>query len=139
MPGLCPDERTLQSLLLGAGSMGLVFLAEDERRRRAVALKVLHPRLAEKPEARARFLREARAMAAIAHEHIVPVYHVEETGATPFLAMPVLSGLPLSAWLQRHPRPPLARVLRWGREIASGLAAAHGHGLIHRDVKPSNL
>jgi hypothetical protein len=125
--------------LLGAGSMGLVFQAEDERLGRAVALKVLHPRLAAKPEARARFLLEARAMAAITHDHIVPVYHVEEAGATPFLAMPLLSGLPLSAWLKRHPRPGLATVLRWGREIASGLAAAHVHGLIHRDVKPSNL
>jgi tRNA A-37 threonylcarbamoyl transferase component Bud32 len=124
---------------LGAGGMGLVFLAEDERLRRSVALKVLDPRLAEKPEARTRFLREARAMAAITHEHIVSVYHVEETGTIPFLAMPVLSGLPLSAWLKRNPRPPLAKVLRWGREIASGLAAAHEHGLIHRDVKPSNL
>src|SRR5260370_32292775 len=79
--------------LLGAGAMGLVFLAEDERLRRTVALKVLHPRLAQKPEARARFLREARAMAAITHEHIVSVYHVEGTGATPFLAMPVPSRL----------------------------------------------
>jgi hypothetical protein len=104
-----------------------------------VALKVLHPRLAEHPDARTRFLREARAMAAISHEHIVSVYHVEETGATPFLAMPLLSGLPLSAWLKRHPRPHLARVLGWARQIASGLAAAHEHGLIHRDVKPSNL
>jgi serine/threonine protein kinase len=125
--------------LLGAGAMGLVFLAEDERLRRSVALKVLHPRLAEKPEARTRFLREARAMAVISHENIVSVHHVEETATTPFLVMPLLSGLPLSTWLKRHPRPPLATVLRWGRQIASGLAAAHEHGLIHRDVKPSNL
>ncbi len=99
--------------LLGAGAMGLVFLAEDERLRRSVALKVLHPRLAEKPEARTRFLREARAMAAIAHENIVSVHHVEETGTTPFLVMPLLSGLPLSTWLKQNPRPPLATVLRW--------------------------
>ncbi|HVS36075.1 MAG TPA: serine/threonine-protein kinase [Gemmataceae bacterium] len=125
--------------LLGAGAMGLVLLAEDERLRRAVALKVLHPRLADRPEAQARFLREARAMAAMAHEHIVPVYYVEETGAVPFLVMPVLSGLPLSDWLKRRPRPPLATVLRWAREIAEGLATAHERGLIHRDVKPSNL
>jgi serine/threonine protein kinase len=125
--------------LLGSGGMGLVFLAEDESLRRPVALKVLHPRLAQKPEARARFLREARAMAAITHDHIVSVYHVDEAGDTPFLAMPVLAGLPLSAWLKQNPPPPLARVLRWGREIASGLAAAHERGLVHRDVKPANL
>ncbi len=125
--------------LLGAGAMGLVYEALDERLRRPVALKLLRPRFAQKPEARARFLREGRAMAAIAHDHIVSVYHVEEAGAAPFLAMPLLEGRPLSAWLKDHPRPPLATVLRWGREIASGLAAAHERGLIHRDVKPSNL
>jgi serine/threonine protein kinase len=125
--------------VLGEGGMGVVFLAEDERLRRTVALKVLHPRLAQKPDARIRFLREARAMASITHEHIVPVYHVEEAGATPFLAMPLLEGHSLNIWLKRHPRPALATILRWGREIASGLAAAHERGLIHRDVKPSNL
>jgi serine/threonine protein kinase len=125
--------------LLGTGAMGVVFLAEDERLRRTVALKVLHPRLLQKPDARARFLREARAMAAISHEHIVSVYEVEERGVTPFLAMPVLKGMPLSAWLRQHQRPSLATIIRWGREIASGLAAAHDRGLIHRDVKPSNL
>jgi serine/threonine protein kinase len=125
--------------LLGAGAMGLVFLAEDERLRRPVALKVLHPRLAEKPDARTRFLREARAMAAIRHDHIVSVYDVNETSEIPFLAMPVLEGLPLGMWLKRHPRPPLTTILRWGREIASGLAAAHERGLVHRDIKPGNL
>src|SRR5262245_35400625 len=125
--------------LLGAGAMGLVFQAVDERLRRPVALKLLRPRLAQKPDARARFLREGRAMAAITHDHIVPVYHVEEAGTAPFLAMPLLEGRPLSAWLKDNPRPSLATVLRWGREIASGLAAAHERGLIHRDVKPGNL
>jgi serine/threonine protein kinase/WD40 repeat protein len=125
--------------LLGAGAMGLVFQAVDERLRRPVALKLLRPRFAQKPEARVRFLREGRAMAAIAHDHIVSVYHVDEAGTEPFLAMPLLEGQPLNAWLKNNPRPALTTVLRWGREIASGLAAAHERGLTHRDIKPGNL
>jgi serine/threonine protein kinase len=89
--------------LLGAGSMGLVFLAEDERLRRTLALKVLHPLLAEKPEARARFLREARAMEKVEHEHIAAIYEGVETNGVRFLAMPLLKGESQETRLQQGP------------------------------------
>src|SRR5262249_7503656 len=91
------------------------------------------------PVARQRFLREARAMAAVKHDHIVTIYQVGEDNDTPFLAMELLQGESLEHGLQRCPRPPLAEVLRIGRELAEGLAAAHSLGLIHRDVKPGNV
>jgi hypothetical protein len=119
--------------------MGVVLRAEDEVLRRPVALKVMRPELAARPEARERFLREARAAAALAHEHVVPVYHVGEEGGTPFLVMPLLEGESLAARLRREGRLPVAEVLRIGREAAEGLAAAHERGLVHRDVKPGNL
>jgi hypothetical protein len=127
--------------LLGRGGMGLVYLAEDEQLRRQVALKVVRPEAAAAPGARQRFLREARSAAAIEHDHIVPVYHVGEEGDVFFLAMPLLRGESLESVLRRAGGAPLAvsEVLRIGREVAEGLAAAHERGLVHRDVKPSNL
>jgi eukaryotic-like serine/threonine-protein kinase len=124
--------------VLGAGGMGVVFRAEDERLRRPVALKVMQPRLARRADSRARFVREGRAMAAITHDHVVPVFHVEEAGGLPFLVMPLLEGTPLSEQLDGGPMP-AATAIRWGLDIASGLAAAHAKGLIHRDIKPANL
>ncbi len=125
--------------VLGAGGMGVVFHAEDPQLKRAVALKAMLPHLAISPSARQRFLREAQATAAIEHDHIVPIYCVGEDRGVPFLAMPLLKGEALDVRLQREGQLPLAEVLRIGREVAEGLAAAHERGLIHRDVKPGNL
>jgi hypothetical protein len=125
--------------LLGAGGMGLVFEAEDPRLQRPVALKVMRPDLAASPRARERFLREARAAAALRCDHVVTVYQVDEARGVPFLAMELLEGETLEARLRREGRLPLAEVLRIGREAAEGLAAAHGRGLVHRDVKPANI
>ncbi len=125
--------------LLGAGGMGVVFEAEDTGLGRRVALKVLRPALAATAGARKRFLREARTMAAVAHEHLVDVYDVGEDRGFPFLAMPLLEGESLEERLQREPRLPVSEVLRIGREIAQGLAAAHERGLVHRDIKPANV
>jgi Leucine-rich repeat (LRR) protein len=124
---------------LGAGGMGVVYLARDEQLDRPVALKVLRPALAADSQARQRFLREARAMAAVKHPHVVTVYQVGEEGNAPFLAMEVLEGESLEARLSRTGRLPLAEGIRIGREIAEGLAAAHQRGLIHRDIKPANI
>jgi serine/threonine protein kinase len=143
-----PDEigrlgpfRVLRQL--GEGGMGLVFQAEDVRLRRRVALKVMKPELAARPQARERFLREARAMAAVEHERIVPVYEADEAtvgGATvPYLAMPLLQGETLADRLRRPEPLSLAEAVRIAREAAEGLAAAHAAGLIHRDVKPGNI
>jgi hypothetical protein len=124
---------------LGAGGMGMVFLAEDLQLRRLVALKVMSPALAADETARKRFLREAQATAALHHDHVVTIYQVAEDRGVPFLAMEMLTGESLDSRLQREGRLPLAESLRIGREIASGLDAAHEQQLIHRDIKPANI
>ena len=97
------------------------------------------PALAASASAKQRFLREARAAAAIKHDHIVTIYQVGEDRGAPFLAMEFLEGEPLDDRLKREGKLPLAEVLRIGREMAEGLAAAHERGLIHRDIKPANV
>jgi WD40 repeat protein len=125
--------------VLGSGGMGIVFEAEDEHLGRQVALKVMKPALAGSTEARQRFLREARAAAAIEHDHIVAVFQVGDDGGLPYLIMPLLKGDSLDERLRRQGAMPIPEVLRIGREIAEGLAAAHRRGLIHRDIKPANI
>ena len=125
--------------LLGQGGMGVVFEAEDQHLQRHVALKVMLPHLAASEAGKGRFLREARSAASIDHDHIVAVHQVGEEGGVPYLVMPLLRGRTLEEWTRSHPRPSLADVLRIGREIASGLSAAHERGLIHRDIKPANV
>ena len=131
--------------VLGRGGMGVVFEAEDTRLKRAVAVKAMLPRMARKPQASERFLREARAAAALQHDHVVAVYHVGVEGGVPYLVMPLLQGASLAdSLLSRESGQPVAAlsvsaILRLGREIAAGLAAAHQVGLIHRDIKPANI
>jgi hypothetical protein len=125
--------------VLGTGGMGVVFAAEDLQLRRPVALKAMRPSLANSASALQRFLREARAVAALTHDHIVTIYQVGEDRGVFFLAMQLLQGETLEACLQREGALPLAEVLRIGGEIAAGLAAAHERGLIHRDIKPGNI
>ena len=125
--------------VLGAGGMGIVFRAEDPQLERLVALKAMRPALAASTSARQRFLREARAAAAIKHDHVVAVYQVGEDRGIPYLAMELLEGEPLDVRLRREGKLPLSEVLRLGREMALGLAAAHKRGLIHRDIKPANV
>jgi serine/threonine protein kinase len=144
MPPRGPDElgwlgpyRVLR--VLGSGGMGVVFQAEDPHLQRPVALKAMKPALAASESCRARFAREARAAAAIKHDHIVTIYQVGEDRDIPFLAMEFLEGEPLDVRLRREGRLPIVAVLRIGREIAQGLAAAHKRGLIHRDIKPGNI
>jgi tRNA A-37 threonylcarbamoyl transferase component Bud32 len=123
--------------------MGVVFEAEDPVLQRRVALKVMRPHVAAEATARQRFLREARAMAAVQHERIITVHQSGEAATTagpvPFLVMPLLRGETLGARLKRERRPALAEVMRIGQEMAEGSAAAHTAGLIHRDVKPENV
>lgn len=125
--------------VLGKGGMGVVYLADDPRLQRQVAVKALLPTVAAEPEARERFLREAKATAAIENDHVVAIYQVGEERGTPYLVMPFLKGETLEHWQERNRPARVAQVLRLGREIACGLAAAHAKGLIHRDVKPANI
>ena len=139
-----PDEmgrlgNYLIRKVLGTGAMGIVFEAQDLHLRRLVALKVMKPSLAAHADFHRRFLREAQLAAAIDHEHIVTIYQVGEDRGVPFLAMKLLQGEALETRLNRSGRLPLAEVLRIGREIAEGLAAAHAQGLVHRDIKPANI
>jgi serine/threonine protein kinase len=127
------------SRVLGVGGMGVVFEAVDIQLHRSVALKALLPALAASAPSRERFLREARAAAAIEHDHVVTIYQVGEDRGLPYLAMQLLRGESLETRLRRDGRLPPAEALRVGREVAEGLAAAHERGLIHRDVKPANI
>jgi predicted hydrocarbon binding protein/predicted Ser/Thr protein kinase len=124
---------------LGTGGMGLVFDAEDTRLGRPVALKVLQPVMASEPQVRERFLREARALAALRNDHVVAVYEVGVANGVTFLAMERLDGESLESYRAKRGTPPLPELLRIAREAAEGLAEAHAKGFIHRDVKPSNL
>jgi urea transport system substrate-binding protein len=124
--------------VLGRGGMGLVLLAEDSHLQRPVALKVMLPAMAERSDARDRFLREARAVAKLRDEHIVVIYQVGQERDVPYLAMEYLEGQSLEQCV-RAGRPAIADVLRIGRAIATGLAVAHQAGVVHRDVKPANI
>jgi len=135
--GRIGSYRILQ--MLGCGGMGVVFEAEDSRLKRRVAIKMIRPALANSPTAVQRFLREAQATAAIRHDHIVTLHQVGEQGGIPYLAMELLPGESLDARMKREGMFSLPDVLRIGREIAEGLAAAHERGLIHRDIKPANV
>jgi serine/threonine protein kinase len=126
--------------VLGVGAMGIVFRAEHAQLKRAVALKVMKPSLAAYPDFHRRFLREAQLAAAVDHEHVVTIYEVGEDRGMPFLAMKLLQGETLEDRLERlGGRLTTEEVLRIGREIGEGLAAAHERGLIHRDIKPANV
>ena len=125
--------------LIGSGGMGVVFKGFDTELNRPVAIKVLSPHLAASGPARQRFAREARAAAAVVHEHVVPIYNVESSGQTPLLVMQFISGESLQARIDREGPLELEEILRIGMQVALGLAAAHAQGLIHRDVKPGNI
>ena len=123
---------------LGKGGMGEVFLAEDTRLHRRVALKVLPGILGSDPDARQRFEREAQAVAAINHPGIVTIHSVEEHGGRLLLTMELVDGKPLGEIIPRGGMP-LDRLLRLGIEVADALAAAQQRGITHRDVKPANI
>jgi serine/threonine protein kinase len=125
--------------ILGRGGMGIVLKAFDPALNRNVAIKVLSASLATTGAARSRFLREARAAAAVVHEHVVGVFAVSEAAGMPFLVMEYVSGRSLQDRLDREGPLSVTEVLRIGMQTAAGLAAAHAQGLVHRDVKPANI
>ncbi len=123
---------------LGGGGMGEVFKAEDTTLGRPVALKFLAAHLLDDGEAKQRFLREAKAAAAISHPNICHVYEIGEEGGKTFLAMAYLEGEPLADHIAKGPSP-LEKVLDIGLQVAEGLEAAQEKGIIHRDIKPANI
>jgi serine/threonine protein kinase len=124
---------------VGQGGMGIVLRAFDAKLHRVVAIKVLAPLLASHAPTRKRFLREARAAAAVVHEHVVAIHAVEDTAQVPYIVMQFVQGCTLQDKIDRTGPLPLTEILRIGHQIALGLAAAHHQGLIHRDVKPANI
>ena len=124
---------------LGRGGMGVVYLARDVQLDRDVAIKVLPTQLAQAPEARERFLREARTAAGLSHPHIVPIHRVSESHGFVFFVMSYVEGETLGERLRTRGPMPAAEAARVMREVAWALAYAHGRGIVHRDVKPDNI
>ena len=123
---------------LGAGGMGEVYRARDTRLDRDVAVKVLPARLAEAPEALARFEREAKAVAALSHPGILAIHDFGREAGTSFAVMELLEGDTLRERL-RDGALPLRKAVDYAGQIAHALAAAHARGIVHRDLKPENL
>ena len=132
-------ERYQLDRSLGNGGMGEVFEATDLTLHRSVAVKLLSPSLVQDEPARARFLREARALAQVNSPHVVAVYDAGEDDQRPYLVMELVEGTTLEHELERTGRLEPARAVAIAKDIASGLASAHGQGIVHRDVKPSNV
>lgn len=141
MSGLLSEGQTFAHYVIeapiGEGGMGAVYRAHDTKLRRKVALKVIHPDLA-MPDAAARLVREARAAAALAHPNTIAIHDLGEIDGTVFLVMELISGVPLRAYVGDE-TVPVVQKLRWLVDMARGLGAAHKAGLVHRDVKPTNV
>ena len=125
--------------LVGSGGMGLVYRAEQRILGRTVALKVIRPEIAGSGDYRARFLREARFAAAVDHPHVVSVFDAGEQDGRLYLAMQWVDGLDLGTLIDREQRLAPERAVLIGVQLAGALQAVHDAGLVHRDVKPSNV
>lgn len=140
------DSRSLGKIggydvqsVVGRGGMGIVLKAFDPSLQRLVAIKVLTPALASNQKARRRFLREARAAAAVNHPNVITIHGVDEQSGMPYLVMEFIGGCTLRERIRAKPRLEMVEILRIAAQIATGLAAAHQQGVVHRDIKPSNI
>jgi eukaryotic-like serine/threonine-protein kinase len=125
--------------VVGRGGWGVVLKAFEPALHRPVAIKVLAPEYAANANARKRFAREAQAVAAVIHDHVVPVHAVDADSTPPYLVMAFIAGQSLQQRIDHSGALELKEVLRIGMQMASGLAAAHAQGLVHRDIKPANI
>src|ERR1700675_4434956 len=118
--------------------MGEVYLAEDTRLHRKVALKILPTELAANKDRMRRFEQEAQAAAALNHPNIAHIYEIGESQGTHFIAMEFIDGVTLNEKIHRD-KAPLAKLLKYLTQVAEGLAKAHAAGIVHRDLKPDNI
>ncbi|TNM48177.1 hypothetical protein FHP29_02480 [Nocardioides albidus] len=125
--------------VLGQGGMGVVFAATDPRLRRTVALKVITGTLAQSAEFRERFQAEAAALARLDSPHVIAIHDHDEVDGTPYIVTQYVDGRDLWSWLREHGAMPARQALQLCAQLARGLADAHRAGVVHRDVKPSNV
>jgi TolB-like protein len=123
---------------LGAGGMGEVYLAQDTRLDRKVALKILPEEVAADPDRMKRFVQEAKAASGLNHPNIITIYEIDQTDSTPFIATEFIEGSTLRERMRVQPLA-LGEVLNVAVQVASALAAAHANGIVHRDIKPENI
>src|SRR5688572_9231663 len=128
--------RILQKI--GAGGMGEVYLANDTRLERTVALKILPSDVSCNEERMRRFTQEAKAAAALNHPNIAHIYEIGEEDGTRFIAMECVDGVTLNEKIHAK-KTPLGKLLKYLVEVAEGLAKAHAAGIVHRDLKPENI
>lgn len=125
--------------VIGCGGMGIVLKGFDRTLNRFAAIKVLSPHYAGNPAARKRFAREARAAAAVVHENVMAIHGVDKFNKLPYLVMPYIKGVSLQKRIDHEQSLTVTEILRIATQTASGLAAAHDQGIVHRDVKPANI
>jgi serine/threonine protein kinase len=142
-PAVAVGTRLLERYLiverLGAGGMGVVYRARDEKLEREVAIKMLQPGVLTGEEARSRFRREARALAKLNHAHIAAVHDVIEQDGADFIVMELVAGESLSAKLRGDGALPVKEATAIALQVAEALEEAHEQGVIHRDLKPANV
>jgi serine/threonine-protein kinase len=123
---------------LGAGGMGEVYLAQDTRLDRKVALKILPDEVAADPNRMKRFVQEAKAASGLNHPNIITIYEIDQSDSIPFIATEFIEGSTLRERMRAQPLT-LGEVLNVAVQIAGALAAAHANGIVHRDIKPENI
>src|SRR2546429_4121448 len=123
---------------IGAGGMGEVYLAQDPKLDRKVALKILPAEVAADRNRMERFIREAKAAAALNHPHIAHIYEIGESQDIHFIAMEFIDGVTLREKIHRD-KAQLPKLLKYLTQVAEGLAKAHSAGIVHRDLKPDNI
>lgn len=136
-PGLKLSHYQIVSKL-GAGGMGEVYLAQDTKLDRKVALKILPADLASHRDRMQRFVREAKSAAALSHPNIAQIFEIGETDGTHFVSMEYIDGVTLREKIH-HERTELRKLLRYLQHAAEGLAKVHAAGIVHRDLKPDNI
>lgn len=139
MPELVFSDKYEVQEQIAQGAMGIVYKALDRKLNRVVALKVVHPHLTSDASFLQRFLREARSMARLQHQHIVSIFSVEQDHGTQFIVMEYIQGTNLQTRIQPGVSFPLQEAMTITYQMAKALAYAHEHGIVHRDVKPANV